>query len=1592
MATTCAFPAPAAPCSVDLTVSGTVSGFAKNPNTTGLPRLLTGLSIADARHLLKGQLVVAAFNGGTVADATGVQIQSVLDDLYATAAALQTLGVSYSGAVPTVKVWAPTAKSVTLRRYADATTTTFSSHTMTEDAASGVWSVTGDATWDRQFFLFDVEVYVPSTDAVEHNLVTDPYAVSLATDSARSQFVNLADADLKPAGWDALGKPALAAPEDIAIYEVHVRDFSINDPTVPAAQRGTFKAFTATGSDGMTHLLALQAAGLTHVHLLPAFDIASVPETAVARTPTPNPTGFGRSAQDQQAAVAATRAGDGFNWGYDPYHYGVPEGSYSTDPNGVTRIVEFREMVQTLNENGLRVVMDVVYNHTAASGQEDKSVLDKIVPGYYYRTTLDGTPETSSCCSDTASEYAMMEKLLIDTLVRWATEYKVDGFRFDLMNLHTVANAVNAKNAVQAVDPDIYVYGEGWDFGSAAAKGLDYAKQTSMAGTGIGTFNDRLRDAAHGGYDTDATQIRRQGFINGLSYDWNGYCYNNRDLADLQAKMDILRSALRASGTDWNGAGSPYTADPQESVPYVSKHDNETLFDQNVFKLPSGDGSGLPGWCGSGISFTGIADRVRVQNLGLSLVGLSQGVPFFHMGSDILRSKSLDRNSYDSGDWFNKVDWSYADGSFDNNFGKGLPPAWDNNGRWTIMTPLLNNTAVDPTAADAQANAAHLREILRMRMSSPLFRLQTEADVNGRVTFYNGDNTETALIVMGLSDAPSPDLDANYETILVFFNADKAAKTFTLAGANGFALHPVQADATDADPVVQTAVFNDSTDTFTIPPRTTAVFVSAQPIEPPSSVDWVGLMFPRGGVANPIAEGSFTPAGFDVFVQVYEEGVTPGAGQGAGLQCFLHWGEYGTVWSDVPMTYNADKDNNDEYKATIPQATLNALSPGTYGFTAYCQKTGESGKQWKADSYDINANPADDDQGDGLLTVIPAGDPRPAPAGGTFVHLFEWRWSDIEKECSFLAAKGYSAVQVSPPNEHLVPTADQGGQTASDFPWWVRYQPVTHDTALLTSRSGTLAEFQSMVNTCSALGVDIYVDAVINHTADVEVGNPPAGTAGTEYESSTPGRFYGTQYQSDDFHGDCVISSYADRAQVQSCQLSGLPDLDTGKADVQAELRAYLQSLIDMGVAGFRLDGSKHMPATDIAAILDGLTGDFYVFQEVIDLDPGERVRDWEYVPNGDVTEFAWSQAMADKFNQCNGNIADLATLPYANMLESRFAVTFVDNHDNQRGHGPGGGCIVDHRDGAVYDLATIFTLAYPYGYPKVMSSYYWSNNPADNSGDSLGPPSTTAPFGAGSGPETRPVYTAGQVSGDVPGNCAGTYEDGKWVCEHRRTAVANMVQFRKVTDGEAVSNWQTFDSGDIAFGRGSKGFVAINRTATAVTHTYQTGLSEGDYCDITRYDFSGGQCLLAGTSTPAPAGAAIHVDGAGQISGHTLPALSAFAIHSGAKIVPCSATAAPAGFNLEISLTGASNADVLLGWFDYGPAYDVQYSTADPYFDPASEGTQLLPVPSTNSATHTAVGNSLISYFYVVGVDNCAGAATSERVGKFTFAVTAGN
>ncbi len=789
---------------------------------------------ADVAAILRGQTAVSYTDAeGTLQDATGLQIPGVLDDLYAND---QPLGVTWEGDTPTLSVWAPTAQDVKLHLFENADTDDAQVLGMSRDDATGVWSTTGDANWKGQYYLYEVQVYAPTTQVIETNLVTDPYSHSLSMNSTRSQIVDLNDAALKPEGWDGLEKPPLATFEDVSVYELHMRDFSVGDEGVPLEQQGTYLAFTHPDSSGMTHLRNLAEAGLTHLHLLPTFDIATINENKSEwREPEGDLASFPPDSPKQQAAVGEVRGDDGYNWGYDPYHYTVPEGSYATDPEGAGRVLEYRQMVEALNESGLRFVMDVVYNHTNASGQDERSVLDKVVPGYYHRLNADGFVETSTCCQNTATEHAMMERLMIDSLLTWAEDYKVDGFRFDLMGHHMLANMQNVREALDeltleedGVDgANIYVYGEGWNFGEVAdnARGVN-ATQANVAGMGIGTFNDRLRDAVRGGgpFDSPEGKVTNQGFISGLYYAPNAAVEASLEeqkdrllLAADQIRvglagnlagyifMDRNGETVTGADVDYNGSPTGYTQDPQENIVYVSAHDNETLWDISQYKHAAD---------------TPLSERVRAQNMGLAIVALSQGVPFFHAGSDMLRSKSLDRDSYDSGDWFNKLDFSYGA----NNWGVGLPPAWANEEGWPLMRPLLTQTALRTNEAAVTAAVAHLREMLEIRQSSPLFHLQTADEVKARLTFYNtGPAQVPGIIVMGLSDEVGEDLGPNYEAVVVVFNATDEMQRLPVLAFEGqtLSLHPVQRASGD----VQSRFSRFEEGTFIVQPRTTAVFV-----------------------------------------------------------------------------------------------------------------------------------------------------------------------------------------------------------------------------------------------------------------------------------------------------------------------------------------------------------------------------------------------------------------------------------------------------------------------------------------------------------------------------------------------------------------------------------------------------------------------------------------------------------------------------------------------------------------------------------------------------------------------------------------------
>ncbi len=493
-----------------------------------------------------------------------------------------------------------------------------------------------------------------------------------------------------------------------------------------------------------------------------------------------------------------------------------------------------------------------------------------------------------------------------------------------------------------------------------------------------------------------------------------------------------------------------------------------------------------------------------------------------------------------------------------------------------------------------------------------------------------------------------------------------------------------------------------------------------------------------------------------------------------------------------------------------------------------------------------------------------------ASAGEVFVHLFEWRWADIARECeTFLGPVGYAAVQISPPSEHALITSGVA------YPWWQRYQTVSYK--LDQSRSGTLAEFRDMLARCSAVNVKVYADAVINHMT----AGAGTGSAGSSY---TKTGYSAVPWSAGDFHSGCGGSiNYADAASVQLCELVGLADLRTENDAVRAKIAAYLIALHTEGVAGFRIDAAKHMQPRDIDAIVSQVNAAAlaanppralpYFFLEVIN-NSGEAVGAAQYYGVGhasggasDVTDFQYGYRITDAFTGRGGaTLASLQTLT-SGLLASDKGVVFVGNHDNQRGDNLYYASTVG--GAAVYDLATIFMLAHPHGAPSVMSSYGFDRS--TQAGRDAGPPS-------GADGVTQSTFDAG---GTRCTRTMGSAQVGSWICEHRLGAIAGMVAFRKATAGAPLVNFQVVTGGDnnrIAFARDTKGYVALSRSL-AINFNTATTLPDGNYCNVARFTYQPASGAVPANCSGPP------VSVAGGNALINLPANGAVALHVGAQL-----------------------------------------------------------------------------------------------------------
>ncbi|MCK2245179.1 MULTISPECIES: alpha-amylase family protein [unclassified Crossiella] len=459
-----------------------------------------------------------------------------------------------------------------------------------------------------------------------------------------------------------------------------------------------------------------------------------------------------------------------------------------------------------------------------------------------------------------------------------------------------------------------------------------------------------------------------------------------------------------------------------------------------------------------------------------------------------------------------------------------------------------------------------------------------------------------------------------------------------------------------------------------------------------------------------------------------------------------------------------------------------------------------------------------------LLGALLTPTAQAAPPGNkdVLVHLFSWNWNSVARECrDFLGPRGFGGVQVSPPQEHVV---------VNGFPWWQDYQPVSYG---LNTRRGNESEFKAMVDSCHTAGVKVYADAVINHMSGQDGGG--TGSGGSRF-----GHYdYPGIYQHQDFNhcgrnGNDDIQNYRDAYEVQFCELVNLADLKSGSDYVRDRIAGYLNKLLALGVDGFRIDAAKHMPPGDIAAIKARLSRPAYLYQEVIP-GAGEPIRPEQYAGNGDLLEFHYGEDLARIFNQ--EKLSYLRT--FGSTLPSGSAVVFTDNHDTQRGSG-----VLTYRDNARYALANAFMLAWPYGSPKLMSSYEFGNKDE-------GPPA--------------------EASGRTRDSACFT---DRWRCEHRWQVIANLVEFRNAVRGTGVNNWWDNGNDVIGFGRGDKGYLVLNDESPVIGRSFQTGLPAGRYCDVVHGNFSGGSC----------SGPVYTVDGGGWFRAD-VAAQDGIALHVNAKL-----------------------------------------------------------------------------------------------------------
>lgn len=509
------------------------------------------------------------------------------------------LGYQFSPQQTSFKLWAPSAYAVRLLLFDQDLEGIIKATHFLKETENGVWETTIKENLEGKYFTYQIKMYDDwKRDAA------DPYSVACGRNGYRTQIVDLSKTN--PDGWENDQRPALVQPNDIIIYELHVRDMSISESS-GIQQKGKFLGLAELGTlspEGLaTGIDHIKEMGVTHVHLLPSFDFRSIDESK-------------------------PEAERNYNWGYDPHLYNVPEGTYATNPeDGTVRIREFKTMVKAFHDAGIRVVLDVVYNHT---GSPSRSVFDRLVPFYYFRQNEDGSRSNASACgNETASERPMVRNFILNSVKYWAEEYHLDGFRFDLMGIHDIETMNLISKTLNKIDPSIFVYGEGWTAGDSPLPEANRAIKVNVPHLDqVAAFSDDIRDGLKGHVFTHDAKA----FISGESG------------LEESVKFGIV-AATQHPQLDYekvNYSKAPWANQPAQCINYTSCHDNHTLYDRLNISCPDASEE----------------EKIKMGQLALGTVLTSQGIPFLHAGSEFLRTKNGVENSFESPDSINAIDWS----------------------------------------------------------------------------------------------------------------------------------------------------------------------------------------------------------------------------------------------------------------------------------------------------------------------------------------------------------------------------------------------------------------------------------------------------------------------------------------------------------------------------------------------------------------------------------------------------------------------------------------------------------------------------------------------------------------------------------------------------------------------------------------------------------------------------------------------------------------------------------------------------------------------------------------------------------------------